>query len=552
MSRDLVSELEAVHKTFGAAARRQKKRLLRALGDVESSALPELCGFLEFLRAYPDDAEVLDLTRRAISGMRDRVGRDSPLLDDSGVPGSVCRYPYSYAVLQRLGRRFPGALEIDWDDFEDQARLSALLDLGFTPPEGEANEYWPWAWPEWIERSGSRRGTDLGFFLRLLETSGRSAVEQAALFELCDIPIRYQLSQPGSARSEVEIASRARCFQSEDLPRERFELAPEIAKPLRLPRALPRSRGDQVLDACTAALASRQLEIHPLIYASPDDVLLVPFERGVSIVLAGVLPEHRAPLGASYFFMVLKNGVPVAYGPAAPLFGACELGINVFPEFRGGEIRYFYAQFMRLLRHAFDVELFYLTRYGMGEDNPDAIASGAFWFYRKLGFVPTNPKVEALAREEEARMKAEPGHRSDKKMLRRLARTEAVLDLSGGRRKPFDFGALGLAVSRSIALRHDGDRAAAVRRASLRVRRALDIRDFARWTPDERTSLDRLSLVLELVSDLGRMSRADKTALVRIIRGKGGPSETEATRLLAGHARLEAALRQVAIATGEG
>jgi hypothetical protein len=554
MSEDLVAELQAVHRTFGSAARREKKRLLRALAGgaaLDVGDLPELCAVLEFVRAHPDDAQVLALAREVIVGLRDRVAREPAELDDTGVPGSVCRYPYSYAVLQRLDRRFPGALEIDWDAFEDQTLLSSLLALCFTGPEGEANEYWPYAWPDFIERSGSRRSSDLGFFLRLLQTSGRSAVEQAALFEMCDIPIRYVLDQPGSGRPEVEVEAGEPFFQAEALPKERFELAPEIVRPLRLPRALSRARAERVLDACTAALASRSLEIHPLIYASPDDVLLVRFDRGVAVVLAGVLPEHRAPLGGSYFFMVLKNGVPAAYGPAAPLFGACELGINVFPEFRGGEIRFFYSQFMRLLHHAFGVELFHLTRYGMGEDNPDAIASGAFWFYRKLGFVPTSPAVEAMAREEEARMRREPGHRSDRKMLRRLSRTEAVLDLSARRRAPFDFGALGMAVSRDIAARHDGDRAAAVRTASARVRRALGVRDFSRWSADERAALERLSLVLDLVPDLASFGARAKSTLIRILRSKGSSSETVATRLLAQHARLEAALRAVARAAGD-
>jgi len=548
---DLVARLGSIARSFDPAARDEKKRLLRALerAELQLDELPELCALLDWVRAYPDDAEVLALAKRVIAGLRTRVVDNLPELDDSGVPGSVCRYTYSYAVLQRLSRRFPGTLEIDWEAFDDQARLSALLELSFSAPEGEANEYWPWSWPEWIERSGSRRGSDLGFFLRLLETSGRSAQEQAALFEICDVPIRYSLSASGSGRPEIEIGYTPPYFQRGELAKERFDLRPEIEKPLALPRALPRAHGQAVLDACTAALASRQLEIHPLIYASPDDVLVVSFDRGVSIVLAGVLPEHRAPLGASTFFMVLKNGVPAAYGPAAPLFGACELGINVFPEFRGGEIRFFYAQFMRLLHHAFGVELFYLTRYGMGEDNPDALSSGAFWFYRKLGFVPTNPKVEALAREEEAHMKRELGYRSDRKMLRRLSRTEAVLDLSGGRRRPFDFGALGLAVSRAFATRQGGDRAAGTRSAATRVRRALGIRDLARWSADERASLERLAPILDLVPDLGRFSRSDKATLTRILRGKGARSELGATRLLAEHSRLEVALRGVASAT---
>ena len=96
------------------------------------------------------------------------------------------------------------------------------------------------------------------------------------------------------------------------------------------------------------------------------------------------------------------------------------MGINLFPEFRGGEIRHLYAQFMRVLHHHLGVEYFFLTSYGMGEGNEDAIRSGAFWFYRKLGFRAANPEVEALARTEEARMHAAPGYRSDRRMLRRL------------------------------------------------------------------------------------------------------------------------------------
>jgi len=553
MSDDLLARFESVHRRFGAEARREKKRLLRALGEkgsVSIDELPELASALEFVRAYPDDEEVLSRASEVIQGLRARVqtagAEDATELEDSGVPGSTCRYAYSYAVLDRLTRRFPGSLEVDWENFEDQGRLGSVLELGFTAPEGEANEYWPYAWSDWIARTGSRRrGSDLGFLLELLARSNRSSLEQAALFEMCDIPIRYSLNEPGTAKGETTISDTRPAFQRGDVPKERFELRPEILRPLGLPRPLSPVRGAEVIDACTAALASRLLEIHPLIYASTADVLLVPFERGVSIVLAGVLPEHRAPLGASYFFLVLKNGVPVAYGPAAPLFGACELGINVFPEFRGGEIRYFYAQFMRLLHHALGVELFYLTRYGMGEDNPDAIASGAFWFYRKLGFVPTNPAVERLARDEETRMQADPKYRSDRKMLRRLSHTEAVLDLSGGRRRPFDFGGLGLRVSEAIAARYDGDRERAVGKASANALKALAVRDFTRWTADERASLGRLAPILELIPELAGLRGADRDRLVRIVRGKGSRSETEATRLLAAHARFEALLRAV-------
>ena len=66
----------------------------------------------------------------------------------------------------------------------------------------------------------------------------------------------------------------------------------------------------------------------------PADVCLVDCGRGLQVLLAGVLPPRRAPLEALFFFLILKNGVPIAYGPASSFLGCCEMGINLFPEFR--------------------------------------------------------------------------------------------------------------------------------------------------------------------------------------------------------------------------
>jgi hypothetical protein len=41
--------------------------------------------------------------------------------------------------------------------------------------------------------------------------------------------------------------------------------------------------------------------------------------------------------------------------------------------------------------------------YQLGHDNEEAIESGAFWFYRKLGFRPGRADLERLAEREEAK-----------------------------------------------------------------------------------------------------------------------------------------------------
>ena len=82
-------------------------------------------------------------------------------------------------------------------------------------------------------------------------------------------------------------------------------------------------------------------------------------------------------------------------------------------------------------------------------------------------------------------------------------------------------------------------------KASANALKALAVRDFTRWTADERASLGRLAPILELIPELAGLRGADRDRLVRIVRGKGSRSETEATRLLAAHARFEALLRAV-------
>lgn len=532
----LVHRLHTLRRSFGRTAAARKLKLLEKLehaGAPSSHELELLHATLDFLRAYPDDARVLRACQRAVTRLRSWVEKSPRLarsarLENSGLPGTRNSYAYSYATLAALVRRFPRSIDIDWDELGDDERLTSTLELLLSGVENECMEDVPMGWGEWVRTVRPRRATtDLAFLLSLFERSTLSPLERANLYDSLSLPIRYRLEAPGSGRCEVELPVARIAYQKRDVPRERFALAPHIRQTLPRQRALGLSAGRELLDVARRALTSRNLEIHPLLYANPRDVILFTAHRGVQVALSGVLPEHRGALAALYFFMVLKNGVPVAYGPASPFLGSCEMGINLFPEFRGGEIRYIYSQVMRLLHHVLAVDYFYLTSYGMGEGNEDAIRSGAFWFYRRMGFSASNPRVEALARSEEERMRAEPGYRSNVRMLRRLSNTEAYLDLSNGRCTRFPFGRLGLAVSRFVARRFDGDRDVATHRCTRDVLRLLGS-SLAHWTVDEQRALRAMSLVLSMLRGVSGWSAAEKSALERLIRGKAARSEARA------------------------
>jgi hypothetical protein len=163
----------------------------------------------------------------------------------------------------------------------------------------------------------------------------------------------------------------------------------------------------------------------------------------------------------------------------------------------------------------------------MGDGNPEALKSGAFWFYRKLGFKAANADVEALARDEEATMRRRPGYRSSLATLRELSLTDAFFDLSRGTRRPVNFEHVGHAVSRFVRDEFLGNRSRARRESILRLTELLDIRDYRSWKPDEKAALRRMAPALVLLPGLADWSAGNRRALAGAIRAKGGPGEFE-------------------------
>jgi hypothetical protein len=550
-----IEQLAAQSRTFGRAAAREKLRLLDEISRLKRHSARRIIllhDTLYFMRAYPDTPQILGAVESSIRSLRESVddytGGD-PLHSaflNSGVPGSCNTYPYSYAVLQRLVQLHHDLVEIDWDEFLDDSLLAEALYLTVLPAEARGIEDEYATLREWLQHSKTDpRQTDLAVVLHLFQNSGLTPQQQMHVFESCEVPIRYCLSEPGSGRGEVALTPDRVFYQRTPIRRERFRLEPRIVRPLRKHRLLQSRAGREMLDFSLDALCCRNLEIQPLIYANPEDVTVVDCDRGVQVILAGTLSEFRPVMESDFFFLILKNGVPIAYGPASVFARCCEMGINLFPEFRGGEIRYIYAQFMKALFHLAHVRYFFLTSYGMGEDNPDALKSGAFWFYRKLGFKPTNPDVDDLARKEEKIIRRRPGHRSSMKTLRKLSDTEAYLDLSRGVCQPTDFEAIGQAVTRHISQRFFGDRRKAERKSTRWVAQALDIRGYAGWTPREKRAMQQWSLLIALLPGIESWPGRERRSVAAIVKAKGASSELDYVRRVAGFPKLLEALQVI-------
>jgi hypothetical protein len=241
--------------------------------------------------------------------------------------------------------------------------------------------------------------------------------------------------------------------------------------------------------------------------------------------------------------------VPVSYGGGWELFGTLDFAINIFPSFRQGESTYLATQLLRAYRWIFGMRTVVIDRYQLGHESTEALRSGSFYFYYRLGFRPRDPAVVQTLAQERAKIAADPSHRSSIPILKRLAAAEVFVTLPGGHPEPerrlraTDVSAL---VAREVARAFRGDRARATRESADRVARALGVRSRAAWAPAERRAFERLALVAALVPDLAAWSLTERRALVGLMRAKGGGSEMTYARRLDGHRRLRRSLEALA------
>src|SRR5438270_1993547 len=246
------------------------------------------------------------------------------------------------------------------------------------------------------------------------------------------------------------------------------------------------------------------------------------------------------PTLAYHAVLIFKNGVPCGYAESLALFERTEVGLNVFYTFRDGESAWVFARVLQLFRQTLGARVFSIEPYQLGFQNEEGIDSGAFWFYRKLGFRPVLARIEELAAREERRIAARRDYRTPARTLRKLALGHVLFATPSAARGDWDdfhVRNLTLAVARRMSRLHDGDADEARRASVAEVSDALGINP-SRWNEDERRALENFSLLLALVPDLPRWTEEEKNSLARVIRAKAGADELAYLRLLRKHQRL--------------
>jgi hypothetical protein len=507
-----------------------------------------------FLRAYPHDRRVRDLSERILRRFAKRVARleaadedlsafDAP--EAAGVAGTVLGTDYSFDLARWLAARHSGRVGIDWDaaDEGDRMRASWPSFLPLLEEEALADANVPYL--AWLGAAAGRRRDDLAWLLERYAGLPGEPADRAERFDAMGLPIAWDLGAGRASRTRMRRPGPAPFFHDAPLlARRDVSLDAVLSGPPMNMRKLSRGEGERVCDLVREATAARYREFYTFTYADPATVLAARPGRGVELFLVGVRPERRLPLRAAYGGFVVKNSVPAGYVEGLAFFERLEVGFNMYYTFREGESAWIYAQVLKFHRDALGVTSFSIDPYQLGYENPEAIESGAFWFYRKLGFRPTHPDVAARLALEERRIAADPEYRSSPRTLARLVTHNLLYEAPGtehGRWDRWHVRNIGLAVNRRMRLESGGDAARDRKRAGRRVAAVIG-RSAARIPRDAAKAFEDFALVLDLVSGLTRWTAIEKRAIVEIARAKVGRGERRYLRRLQSHARLRDAL----------
>jgi len=421
----LVAHLEACKGKFGLDAAHEVLALLKRVERTRFRDPQELIQIHEtllFLRAYPQSAEVVRHADRILFSFGERL-RGMPrehfeYSDVSGIAGTGLTTNFSYPFAKSLAERHSGCVSIDWEQYQHADRLGPIL-ARLIP---ESFEDWAVAphpdWRRWYKKGGG----NLPWLLRDVTPE---------VYDLLELPVRWELGDSAASRSRARIPRKKIFYHNGPfLARKDVSIESEFAAPKIAVQRLPRAQAQRIIDIIIDASAVRYRELYGFLYPDAANVYHADLGRGMDFYFFGVARKWKLAKRDYSCGMYFKNGVPVGYvevlWPRHPKGGRMEVGFNLYYTFRQGETAWLYARLLKLYRERYRVPSFLVDPYQLGHENEEAIESGSFWFYYKLGFRPESPDVARFAVRELQKIATRPGYRTSPATLRKLAASPVI------------------------------------------------------------------------------------------------------------------------------
>jgi hypothetical protein len=551
----LLEQLDEAKTNFDVRQHGALRRLLLHLRKHRFKDPSQLLRYHEsllFIRAYPHSASILKDVETELSSFADRVSRlqhhgaditplETP--ENAGLAGSSVTDTFSYFIVRWLRERHPREISFYWDWFEDQNRLAETWPrfMPLLAEDGSVEANVPYR--DWLRAARGRQGE----VQWLIDQFERLPLSEEARAELYDGQKLYVTWTPPyqATRTGMKLRVPKVFYHRKPLiQRREVHFPEELERPLSAVEQLSEHEGSRILDRARETSMLRYRELYGFTHGDAKRMLHIHLGRGVDLFISGIPPGRRLPLRAYHAAMIFKNGVPVGYFEGLSLFERMESGFNLYYTFRDGETAWLYARTLNVFRQLLGVTTFSLDPYQIGHENEEGIESGAFWFYRKLGFRPTRGDLARLTEKEEQKIATRKSYRTPARVLRQLAAGPMVYEQA--KRRPGDWDRfqlrnIGFAVARKMAASYGGDSDRFRRHAARTMSRVLAIQTD-NWSEAAKSCFNDFAVVLLLVPDFRSWTVAEKQSLLKIVKAKSSDDESRYLKLMQRHERLRQAM----------
>jgi hypothetical protein len=524
-----LNRLKSLLFQFEKSANDEKTKLLQHLIYSilnKSQAYMQFHQVLMCMMAYPSNQALLDLTKNTTSQLLQRLSKQKTIqnkLIATGLLHTALECNFTFTKTSYLITQFPNQVSIHSasSSIETQKAIFKLIlpnveysmiHLGEKDLKSRISEF-----------HKSTKQTDLEWLIQTIQQSPLDTKTQSFVFNQLGIFIQWEITSELNSVSFLRGTSLPIYFHTNALNK-KISVQDIISKKLPTPIKLSLKEKQQLIHSAKLTLLYLYRETEPFTNATENDITLFQLDKGISIALFGSTIDKRYSLESYIGYLVLKNNIPVSYG-GGWLFGErSQFGINILESFRGGESSLIICELLRVYHQYYGATRFVVKPYQFGLHNMEAIKTGAFWFYYKLGFRPENNTLRELALEEEKQKLINPTYKSSIATLKKYTKSNLALTLSDTSFPNYDSEELSQKITKYINTQFDGDREKATNYCYKQLKEALEI-NTKPWKLDDITYAKQVSLLFAIKPDSKNWIKKHKKDVLLLIQLKSKASE---------------------------
>ena len=490
--------------------------------------------FLQFhhvllcMMAYPSNQTILHLVEKTSSQLLQQLSKYPTIQEKllgTGLLHTTVECNFTYQKTKHIIQHFPNQVSIHSasSSTETQKAVLKLILPNVEYSKIHAGEKDLKA--RISESHQSKRQTDLEWLLQTIEQSNSDSKTQAFLYNQLGVFIQWKISSEKDSVSFLRGAHLPTYFHTTPLEK-KINLQDIIKQKLPSPVKLSLKEKQQLIHSAKMTLFYLYRETEPFTNANEDDITLFHLDKGISIALFGSTNNKRYSLESYIGYLVLKNNIPASYGGGWIFGERSQFGINILESFRGGESSLIICELLRVYHLYFNATRFVVKPYQFGLHNPEAIKTGAFWFYYKLGFRPENNELKTLAKKEEEEKRKNPNYKSEASTLKKYTKSNIALTLSDKSYPDFDSEVLSQRITYYINSQFDGNREKATNQCFRILKEALAI-NVKSWKAEDIDYAKQLSILFCSFPNSKSWMLDHKKNIVLLIQLKSAKNESQ-------------------------